>query len=65
MKATKETRLAEVSVLSQDCTTTFPDLGLELPAGEVVQIPATHLDRVLRQPGVVQAFLDPSTQLED
>lgn len=65
MKATKETRIAEVFVLSQDCTTTFPDLGLELPAGEVVQIPATYLDRVLRERGVVQAHLDPSTPLED
>ncbi len=65
MKPVKETRVSEVFVLSQDCTTTFPDLGLELPAGVVVQIPASHLDRVLRERSVVQANLDPNTPPED
>ena len=47
----------EVFVTSTECTTTFPDLGLELPAGKVVCIPREHLERVLTAPGVVEAQL--------
>lgn len=47
----------EVFVVSTECTTTFPDLGLELPAGEVVAIPREHLERVRTMPGVVEAQL--------
>ena len=47
----------EAFVISTECTTTFPDLGLELPAGEPVCIPREHLERVLSMPGVVEAQL--------
>lgn len=48
---------AEVRVISTECTTTFPDLGLALPAGVPVCIPREHLERVLTMPGVVEAQL--------
>ena len=44
----------EVFVLSQHCTTHFPDLDLTLEAGEVTCIPETFLARALSEPGVVQ-----------
>ena len=52
---------AEVFVLSETCTTFFPDLDLLLPAGTPVLIPAFFLSRVLAHPGVVQVHLDPAT----
>ena len=52
--ATSVPEVPEVFVLSQGCTTTFPDLGLELPAGIPVPIPEPLLARVLTQPSVVQ-----------
>ena len=47
----------EVFVISTECTTTFPDMDLVLPAGVPVCIPREHLERVLTMPGVVGAQL--------
>ena len=41
-----------VSVISEGCTTTFPDLDLELPAGVPVLVAESLLPRILAQPGV-------------
>jgi len=41
-----------VRVVSTGTTTTFPDLGLELPAGVSTPIPSSALDRVLSEPSV-------------
>lgn len=48
---------SEVRVVSTECTTIFPDLGLALPAGVPVSIPREHMERVLTMPGVVAAQL--------
>lgn len=45
---------AAVSVVSESCTTYFPDLGLELPAGVPVEVSPEQLERILAMPGVVQ-----------
>ena len=47
---------AEAFVASEACTTVFPDLDLVLEAGQVTNIPAEHLERVLTEPTVVQVF---------
>jgi hypothetical protein len=58
-----KSKSAEVFVISTECTTTYPDLGLELPAGVPVLIPSEHLERVLTMPGVVVAELaNPETE---
>ncbi len=53
--------IPEVFVISEACTTVFPDLELELPAGVPVLVPESFLPRVLAHPGVIQVHLDPAT----
>ena len=60
MSPAKKPAAAEVFVLSESSTAVFPDLGLELPAGVPVLIPADLLERVLALPGVAQVFPDPT-----
>lgn len=54
----KKTPEPMATVVSESCTTYFPDLGLELPAGVPVQVPVNLLERVLAQPGVAQVSPD-------
>jgi len=46
---------ADVLVISTACTHVIHELGLELPAGQAVPVPAKHLARVLELPGVVKS----------
>lgn len=56
---------ADVLVVSTACTHVIHELGLELPAGQAVPVPAKHLSRVLALPGVVQPAPKPATPSED
>jgi len=56
---------ADIKVVSTLCTYVIHELGVELPAGEAVAIPAKHLSRVLALPGVVQLQPTPATPSED
>lgn len=55
---------ATVSVVSTACTTVFPDLGLELPAGVPVEVSPDHLEQLLAMPGVVQINATPAPSEE-
>ena len=49
-----------VLVISPNCTTTFPDLDIEIPAGVPTPIPSSLLPRALAA-GVVTVNPDPTT----